>query len=195
MSTSIPIFPEFNAQVEIFTQWKDRLENHLDLQNVVHDSKRKQAILAFVGADGFSRLTDRVRPEREVKDVQYADIVNILTTIYEQKKNKWSARSQFRKLRQFTGESLSDYENRLRHASIECQFSTDQLQERLIEQFIEGMENKSIVQNILMRGEGDSSFKTLAEVSAIAASVMSAQSAATIIRGPLVEWTSTKSTK
>ena len=177
MAPGIPIFEEFKSAIETISQWIDRLENHLELQEVTTEAKKKSAILAFVGAEAYGRLNDRAKPQKSAKDLSYDEITKTLKLIFEPKKNKYSERSNFRRIRQQSGESFSEYENRLRHGAIHCKFADGQLEERLIEQFIEGLSNRQVVQNLLMKAESDENFKTLEYVSNLAATILMVQKA------------------
>ncbi|XP_003739239.1 uncharacterized protein K02A2.6-like [Galendromus occidentalis] len=177
-TNNVPTFDGFDVSTEQFSSWAERLENHLSLHDVSNEEKRKNAVISWMGADAYRKLMDRVQPERKPKDLSFVEIVEVLRKVYEPLKNKWSSRSAFRKVRQSAGESLSTFENRLRHAAVDCHFSADQLQERLIEQFTEGLEDKQIMQKILMK-EGD--FTKLAEVSLLANTFLSIRKATSAI--------------
>lgn len=137
----------------------------------------KRAILAFVGAEAYGRLNDRAKPQISAEDLTNPGISKTLKFIFEPEENKHSKQSNFRGIRQQNGESFSEYGNRSRREAVHANFSDSQLEERLIQEFIERLSFRLVVQNLPMKAEGDENFVPLEYVSNLAATIMMVQKA------------------
>ena len=162
------VFPSFVPENESWRTWTSRLESHLVLQNCTEESKKVCAIIAYMGHAAYGKLFDKVQPEILPKQMKYADIVETLNKIFEPQENKFAARIAFRRLLQNSGESLPDFESRLRKACVDCAWKGDELQANLIEQFIAGVENKQLKQTALIKS---SKFTKLSEVFELATDI------------------------
>ena len=146
-------FPQFTAENESWSLWHTRLENHLTYHQVSDPTRKRCALLAYMGAEAFRKLHDKVHPDREVNELTYDEITATLKSVYEPSLNMWSSRSKFRDLRQNPSESLLEFEGRLRKASTECKWEKSVLQDNLIEQFLRGIADTRARQFLLMKTE------------------------------------------
>ncbi|XP_018494305.1 uncharacterized protein LOC108863982 [Galendromus occidentalis] len=153
IATNPGYFPEFDTNSETWTLWETRLANHLNYHMISDSDRRKCALIAYMGADAFRKINDKVFPDRKIDDLSYEEIVSTLKSVFEPHLNKWSARGRFRELRQEAGESLLGFEGRLRKSSIECVWDQRNLQENLSEQFIRGLADVRAKQFVLMKSE------------------------------------------
>ena len=135
-----------------------RLQNHLLLNKLTDATDKKHAVLAYMGAVAFRKLFDRVQPEKEPDSLSYDEIVATMKNILEPSVNQWSARISFRKMKQHEGESLFEFEARLRTATSDCGWAAAETQLSLIEQFIAGLGNQSAQQALLMKCKDKTKF-------------------------------------
>lgn len=124
-----------------------------------------------MGHAAYNKLHDKVQPERKPKDLTYEEIVTIVKKIYMPAENIFTSRIAFRKIVQNSGENLVEFEARLRKGCIDCQWSGDELQFNLMEQFIVGLEDKQLKQSVLLKS---ASKKKLEEIFDTATEIMSA---------------------
>lgn len=145
------VFPAFKPEDESWPAWTARLESHLELQKCTEDTEKVCAIIAYMGHIAFKRLHDKLHPEKKPKELSYDEIVSTLTSIFEPQKNIFPSRIAFRKITQNSGEELNDFEARLRKGCTDCSWKGVELQYNLIEQFVVGLEDKTLKQSVLMK--------------------------------------------
>jgi len=172
-------FSEFDGTSEKWSSWVCRLENFLVLQKKDAAADKKHAILAFMGADAFRKLFEKLSPEKKPADISYDEIVKIVEEIVEPQKNRWTSRIAFRKMCQRAGETLVQFESRLRSASQHCAWAANEIQTNLIEQFVAGVNDKAIQQALILKC---ADAKELAAVFKMADEIASVQQAASAIR-------------
>ena len=144
------------------------------LQKTTEDAQKKCAVIAYMGPTAFSKLNHRIQPEKSAKDLSFKEIVEIVQTIFEPQKNVWSSRIEFRKMSQTAGESLLEFEGRLRKACIDGKWSAEDLQANLVEQFIAGVHDGKVRKSLLMQCADK---KKLSEVVTLAENITQAQRA------------------
>jgi len=174
MATASAGFPQFDSRTEKWCSWICRLDNHLILQGKTDAKDKKHAVLAYMGAEAFRQLFDKVSPEKTPAALTYSEIISTVATLVEPKVNKWAARMDFRKMRQMTGEPLQQFEGRLRAACAGCSWEATEIQANLIEQFIAGVLEKPVQQALILKCDES---KTLSDVFKIADAVATAQAA------------------
>ena len=108
-------------------------------------------ITGVLGPTAFKRLFDKIPSDKTPNTLKYDEITALLKKIYEPGENIWNVRLEFRRIRQNVGESLDDFEARVRTAGRNCKWSGEELQMNLIEQFIGGLEDHSTQQAILVK--------------------------------------------
>ena len=157
MANQTATFPEFQPSgTETWSLWVERLENHLTPQKTTSDPEKKCAVIAYMGPAAFSKLNHKIQPEKTAKDLTFDEIVETVKIIFEPQRNIWSSRIEFRKLHQTAGESLLEFEGRLRRACIDGKWSAEELQGNLVEQFIAGIHDGKVRKSLLLhavRGE------------------------------------------
>ena len=144
-------FQPFAPRSEKFSAWLCRLENYLRYEKKTTEAERQCAILAFMGAEAFKRFFDKVPSDKKPEDLKYEEITKLLVKIFEPGENLWTSRLSFRSTRQRSGESLEDFESRLRTAGRICRWTGAELQMNLIEQFIGGLSEQTVQQAILVK--------------------------------------------
>ena len=155
------VFPAFVPDSESWKSWTSRLASHLILQKCVDETEKTCAIVAYMGPVAYKKLYSKVYPEREPNELKYEEIVKILGKIFEPEENLFSSRIAFRKLSQAHGETLADFEARLRKACTDCAWKRDELPFNLMEQFIAGLSDKQIKQAVLVKSSTFKKFEDL----------------------------------
>ncbi|XP_018495853.1 uncharacterized protein LOC108864519 [Galendromus occidentalis] len=138
------------------------------------NEEKKYAVLAYMGADTYTKLFDRISPEQDPNDLTFDEIVAKVKDFTQPDANKWAARIAFRKLVQTSGEPLLDFESRLRKMSIDCNWPDTEKQLSLIEQFIAGLTDRHTKQALMVKCKDKTKFS---EVFACADEIRKAQKA------------------
>ena len=127
------VFPAFNPDQESWRTWTSRLASHLVLQKCTDANEKRCAIIAYMGHIAYKKLHDKCFPDKEPNQLTYEEIVAKLMQIFEPEENKFGSRIAFRKLCQNQGESLQEFEARLRKACSDCAWSKLELAPNLME--------------------------------------------------------------
>lgn len=153
-SSRLPLFEKFDPDNQKWSTWTKRLDNYFTLQGVTEENLKKSAILSFCGGPTFTLLEEKVCPDRTPGDLSYKDICDILREAYEPAENIWSVRFRFREVTQGT-DSLNEFECKLRRAAVMCGWTGESLQVNLVEQFLKGMQDKTLREAILLKCSED----------------------------------------
>lgn len=74
-STFIQKFEHFNRAEETFTQYRQRLENHVDMKNITDQVLIKRIFLDSVGTSAYNEVESTIAPLK-FKEISYKDIVD-----------------------------------------------------------------------------------------------------------------------
>ncbi|XP_003741639.1 uncharacterized protein K02A2.6-like [Galendromus occidentalis] len=114
-----------------------------------------------MGSAAYAKLYDKIHPEKKPCDLTFDEIIKQVNQIYEPEENLFGSRIAFRKLVQAQGESLAEFEARLRKSCTDCAWRDAELQFNLMEQFIAGLINKQMKQAVLMKSDKFTKFSEL----------------------------------
>lgn len=146
MSAFEPLDPDEDPE-----RWIQRFEVHASL-NDWKDEKRRNGFLSLIGKKMFNVLADAALPEK-VESKNYDDLKELMMKELKAEKSTIARRYEFHRARQEQGESTTAYSRRLRQLSEDCKF-TD-LQERLRDQFVFGLQDKEILRKLLAEKDED----------------------------------------
>ena len=116
-----PTFPAFDRSVEPWSNYVERLEQHL-LAHGIHDENRSRAFfLATVGPQVY-RLIQQLNPEQSPRDLSYSHIKGCLYEYFDAQIHVTSARQAFFSCRKAPGQTYREWITTLQCLSRDCKF-------------------------------------------------------------------------
>jgi hypothetical protein len=108
----------------LVNDWLDQFEVAISAAGV-DNAKKKATLLIHVSPTVFKALKNRVLPQKLTDDtkVDFAGVIKALQDQYHIPPSKPLARNAFAQLRQAPKESIADFGQRLRAASVDCEFA------------------------------------------------------------------------
>ena len=162
MAASVAI-PSFIEGTEI-ESYLERLDCYF-LVSKTDDGERVPILLMGLSPTQYQTLRDLVSPQVP-KDVAFDDLVKSLKTHYGKATNQRLERTQFRSITRNEGESILDFQLRIRKAARNCKFGA-LLEENLLEQFIAGVNHAALTRKLVEKAD----VKTLAGAMEVASTV------------------------
>ncbi|XP_064488499.1 uncharacterized protein K02A2.6-like [Ornithodoros turicata] len=143
MTSSLPALPPFDPHSDVsslaqrWTKWLARFENFI-LAADVKDAERKRAMLLHYAGEAvydiFLSLSNT--------GTDYKTAVKCLTEHFAPKKNTVFERHVFRQARQEPGETLDQFQVRLRRLGATCEFTA--IEDEIVSQIIEGTSSQKL---------------------------------------------------
>ena len=129
MATHYGQLQEFLPESEDIATYLQRVDLYF-VANEISSRKQVPIFLNSVGAKVYGLLRSLVAPD-DPKDKSMADLVEVLQSHYEPKRNVVAERFHFHRRNQHSGESISDYVAELRRMATRCSFDSAYLEEVL----------------------------------------------------------------
>lgn len=143
----------------------ERLECYMDIAETKKEQKSR-LLLCGLSSSQYEVLRDLVAPEVP-RSKSYEELVAKLKSHYGSTRNVRIERAKFRSITRESSETISSFEVKLRNGVRYCGFTGSALEENLIEQFIQGINQKEISRKILERED----IRTLQEAIDVAETV------------------------
>ena len=153
----VPTFEE-GSDVEAYLE---RLECFMTMAGTP-DNKKVSLLLCGLSSVQYETVRDLVAPETP-KDVAFDDLTAKLKRHYGSTRNTRMERAKFRSIMRGENESVMNFEVRLRHGVRYCGYTGATLNDCLVEQFIQGINNKAIAKKLLEK-EGTMSLNEAVEI-------------------------------
>ena len=147
MKTTVPKFMPFNENDETFDSYIDRLELYFKVQNVP-DSSKVDHFVSLLPLKMFESLKNTLYPA-VYSSKTYAEIIKILRDLINPKPLIMSARYKLHCRKQKPEESCEQFLLELRKLSVNCAYSSTELDLILLNAFIFGLRNKIILDRVL----------------------------------------------
>lgn len=125
-----------------------RFDWALQLSKIV-DKEHHQYARVHMGAELNNALKILVHP-RNPEEISYAEMKNILTSHFDQVKNKYAESIKFRRIMQEKGETVANFALRLKQGAASCNYG-EFLNRMLIEQFLHGLECRNTCDEIIAK--------------------------------------------
>ena len=139
---------EFNPNREDWENYTDRLDEFF-VANKITDKAQKRAIFnSNVGPDTYKLLVNLLSP-RKPKECEYDELVAVLKKHYKPVINSIMARNTFDSRVRQSGETVQNYLTGLRAIALDCKFG-DNLEERLKDRFVTGLNDPRITKNLMV---------------------------------------------
>ncbi|KAJ8915498.1 hypothetical protein NQ315_012379 [Exocentrus adspersus] len=139
-------FAEFHSDVEEFTIYAERLEQHFAANDINVEKVKVGVLLSSIGPNTYKLLRDLCFPSLP-KDKSYAELCKLLSTQYGSQISVWRERKKFYEIHQASDEPIADYYARVRSAAINCKFGSD-LSQILVHKFVCGLNNSKVLDRI-----------------------------------------------
>lgn len=153
----VPTFEE-GSDVEAYLE---RLECFMTMAGTT-DNKKVSLLLCGLSSVQYETLRDLVAPETP-KDVAFDDLKAKLKSHYGSTRNIRMERAKFRSITRGENESVMKFEARLRQGVRYCGYTGATLNDCLVEQFIQGINNKAITKKLLEK-EGTMSLNEAVDI-------------------------------
>ncbi len=155
MSTKMPLLDwKHEPLAESFRAFKARMELYLEDQSVTDPVKKATKIKIAIGDEGIRRILASGLDTTEQKDP--TKVWQLLEDQLDAsvKINYRVHRLEFSHMRQKPEETISDYMSRMREKAAKCEFSTTELNERLIEMIILSTPFEDLRKDLLAKPKG-----------------------------------------
>ena len=150
-------FTQFNSKTNPWKYYFQRYELQLDIQNIKHTdaavAAKRNLLLHFIGPDVYWLTVDYFSPTK-VTGFTYDNFVNYLNKFFKPTCNYLPERRKFGKIHRKTEQSIAQYLSELRPAAGECKFGAT-LNERLRDQFLLGLNNPNIQEELFRKHPED----------------------------------------
>lgn len=139
----------FDKNTETFEFWKQRFDLEASLNEITDENIKKMLLLKYIGTSNFQLVYENFAPVA-VAGITYAAITAFLTKSFVKKISYLAERLKFGETRQSEQQSLTEYTACLRAQANKCKFGAT-LSERLRDQFVLGISNPQIKQEIIKK--------------------------------------------
>ena len=140
----------YNSKEEMWENYVERLELYFSV-NEISDVKKVPTLLTLVEKETYGLLRDLCSPTKP-SSVAYDSLVKKVSEHYNPKPNIIAERKRFTSRRQSSNETIAEYVAALRNLSKSCEFGGT-LEERLRDQFVEGLECDKILTRLLTKSD------------------------------------------
>ena len=152
MADKMPVYDWASAGAESFKIFKQRMELYFTVKGVNDEAKTSHTLLA-IGEEGLRKYNSLVGlSETDKKD--YKKIFEKLLEQIEPAENYRVCRLKLTKYCQGSEETLDEFVNRCNLLAKKCEFSKEELNERLIEQIILGTQTEDFKRELLKQAKG-----------------------------------------
>ena len=129
---------------------RDCLEDYFDSKNVGDDTKKKISILiTSIGQEAYETMRDLCKPVLP-NHKTFEQLSDIMEKHYSEI-FIFNKRKQFHSLQQFNSETVSQWYTRVNEYAAQCEFG-EQLDERIKDQFLIGMQDRNVLDCVLNAG-------------------------------------------
>ena len=148
------LFEEFKTGDGDIESYLDRLDQYfiaMDIADTEQNGvKRKAILLTSVGTEAYKTVRDLSYPAKP-QDKSYNDIAGILRKHYRPHRLVGTERFRFRGAKQDSGQSINDFAINLKKLVSTCEFTGDQLEQNLKDQFVHGLQSGSVKEKLIAR--------------------------------------------
>ena len=146
MATTHVKMPEFNATVETWNSYAERLEYFFKAKDIEED-KRHAMLIASCNPTMFQLLKNLVQPAK-LEDQSYAEIIQVLGSHYSPRPSVIVSRYRFHSRVRSASESISTYVAELRRLAEYCNFGPT-LNEMIRDRLVCGINDSRIQRRLL----------------------------------------------
>ena len=140
----------FNADIEDWSQWIERLEQYFDLNEITDEKKQVAMLLTMVGSKGYNLFRNLCLPDLP-KSKTFKQLTKLMQNHLQPPPSEIAERYKFKLCMQKDSEDVKTFCARLKGLSMHCNFKT-QLTENLRDQFVCGIESSSTKEKLLRSG-------------------------------------------
>ena len=95
-------------------------------------------LLCSLSLDAYKRVKNELFPE-QLEDITYVRVRETLVKIFRKTTNIYKCRYEFNLVKKAEGEDVDSFINRLKEAARKCKFEAGQLQNRMLDRLVAGI--------------------------------------------------------
>ena len=141
----------FNAQVDDWSIYVERLQHYLIANDVTDAGKKRSILLTVCGTPTYKLLRSLVK-DGNLDTTSYDDLVKLLKDHYNLKTSVIVRRFHFNTRTRTSGESIVSYVAALRELALHCEYG-DKLAEMLRDRLVCGVNHKGIQRKLLAEAD------------------------------------------
>ena len=111
--------------------------------------------------DAYKRVKNELFPE-ELEGITYVRVRETLVKIFRKSTNIYKCRYEFNQVKKAEGEDVNGFINRLKEAARKCKFESGELQSRMLDRLVAGINSPMLVERLL--NEPKLTYETEAEI-------------------------------
>jgi hypothetical protein len=163
-------FTQFDAKTEEWRYYIQRFELELTLQNITGTdgesvAAKRNLLLKWVGPDLYRLVVDHFHPTA-LNVITYDQLITFLNGYYKPTTNYLAERAKFGKCYRKPEQTITQYLSDLRSLAIGCKFGGT-LEERLRDQFLLGLQNPTMQEELFRRHPEDDALLAVIEADAL----------------------------
>ena len=143
--------------VEVFIERFDMAMRCVD----VKEEKCTMKLLCSLSLDAYKRVKNELFPE-ELEGITYVRVRETLVKIFRKMTNIYKRRYEFNQVKKAEGEDVDGFINRLKEAARKCKFEAGELQSRMLDRLVAGINSPMLVEILL--NEPKLTYETAAEI-------------------------------
>ena len=117
--------------------------------------------LCSLSLDAYKRVKNELFPE-ELEGITYVRVWETLVKIFRKSTNIYKCRYEFNQVKKAEGEDVDGFINRLKEAARKCKFEAGELQSRMLDRLVAGINSPMLVERLL--NEPKLTYETAAEI-------------------------------
>ena len=127
----------------------------------VKEEKWTMKLLCSLSLDAYKRVKNELFPE-ELEGITYVRVRETLVKIFRKSTNIYKCRYEFNLVKKAEGEDVDGFINRLKEAARKCKFEAGELQSRMLDRLVAGINSPMLVERLL--NEPKLTYETAAEI-------------------------------
>ena len=127
----------------------------------VKEEKWIMKLLCSLSLDAYKRVKNELFPE-ELQGITYVRGRETLVKIFRKMTNIYKCRYEFNQVKKAEGEDVDGFINRLKEAARKCKFEAGELQSRMLDRLVAGINSPMLVERLL--NELKLTYETAAEI-------------------------------
>ena len=127
----------------------------------VKEKKWTIKLLCSLSLDAYKRVKNELFPE-ELEGIAYVRVRETLVKIFRKSANIYKCRYEFNQVKKAEGEDVDGFINRLKEAARKCKFEAGELQSRMLDRLVAGINSPMLVERLL--NEPKLTYETAAEI-------------------------------
>ncbi|XP_054260224.1 uncharacterized protein K02A2.6-like [Macrosteles quadrilineatus] len=121
--SNVAPFENYDPKKEKFTCYLERFENYYTMKGLTDSTKIGQLLCISIGSDHYNNLNSFLDPEKQLKSLNYDELITAFKQLLIPKKNVVVSQHYFLNVFQKEHQSITEFVASLQHDIAECEFS------------------------------------------------------------------------